>query len=61
MPTYDELLAASKAAWLAYAEALDDLKEDGWGDETDQTTKVAALLVLYKAYVSARADLGGSY
>jgi len=61
MSTYDELLAASKAAWDAYFNALDELRENGWTDVADQETKYAALVVLWEAYVDARAALGGAY
>ena len=61
MPTYDELLAANKAAWLAYMKYIDELYENGWGDETEQAVKQAELDALYDTYKTARAALGGAY
>jgi len=61
MSTYDELLAAVKAAWLAYMEYIDDLNMNGWGDETEQAVKKAELSALWDTYKAARAALGGAY
>ena len=61
MPTYDELLAASQAAWLAYMEKIDDMRENGWGDETDKEAKYAELDALYVVYKAARLALDGAY
>jgi len=42
-------------------EYIDDLNENGWGDETEQAVKQTELSALWDTYKAARAALGGAY
>ena len=56
MSEYDDKLAASRAAWLAFCEAVDRFRDSG-GDDDD----VSEIADLWSAYVLARGELGGEY